>query len=111
MLPAVTQHQGTQAAESAWDRLLDLLDHFAADPRLPITADVERTFAALCSEGMAEGTIDRELHVADTARWLAGLVVAHHAVRQAHPEVEPDDDLAELRLLATRWLHPARPGR
>ena len=95
--------------ETAWDRLLDLLDHFAADPDLAVTSDVERTFAALCAEAIADGSVDRELHVDDTARWLGGLVVAHRAVRNAHPELPDDADLAVLRVVVTRWLHPARP--
>jgi hypothetical protein len=95
--------------DTAWDRLLDLLDHFAASPDLPLSADVERTFATLCEQATADGSVDRELHVEDTARWLVGLVIAHRAVRDAHPEVAPDDDLAVLRVVVTRWLHRARP--
>jgi hypothetical protein len=95
--------------ETAWDRLLDLLDHLTTKPELPLGPDVERTFAALCAQAIADGSVDRELHVDDSARWLMGLVVAHRAVRDAHPEVPPDADLGVLRVVVTRWLHPARP--
>lgn len=94
---------------SAWDRLLDLLDHFAANPDLPLSPDVERTFATLCTQAIGDGSVDRELHVEDAARWLTGLVVAHRAVREAHPELPPDADLGVLRVVVTRWLHPTRP--
>ena len=92
--------------DSAWDMLLDLIDHLAATPEVQLSEDIERTFAALCVAAIADGAADRELHVADTARWLTGLVRAHRAVRMAHPDVLPDDDLAVLRVIITRWLHP-----
>ncbi|MEJ7635959.1 hypothetical protein [Aeromicrobium sp.] len=97
--------------ETAWDRLLDLVDHLADNPHLPVAAEGERTFAALCTQAIADGSVDRELHADDTARWLAGLVIAYRAVREAHPDVPSDDDLGMLRVIITRWLHPARPGR
>jgi hypothetical protein len=98
-------------SEPAWDRLLELLDQFAGNPNLPLSADVERTFATLCAQAIEDGSVDRELHLPDAARWLTGLVAAFRVVRQAHPEVAPDDDLAVLRVIATRWLHPARLDR
>lgn len=97
------------STDTAWDRLLDLLDHFAGKPDLPLSHDVERTLAALCAQAIDDGSVDRELHVDDTARWLVGLVVAHRAIRDAHPEVSPEADLGVLRVVVTRWLHPARP--
>jgi hypothetical protein len=97
--------------DPAWDRLLDLLERFASNPNLPLVDDVERTFAALCGQAVEEGSVDRELHLQDTSKWLIGLVAAHRVVRQAHPEVPPDHDLAVLRVIVTRWLHPARLDR
>lgn len=94
--------------ETAWDRLLDLLDHLAGAPDDPSPNDLENQFAGLCEEAARDGSVDRELHAIDTARWLAGLVAAHRVVRSAHPEVASDDDLAVLRVIVTRWLHPAR---
>jgi hypothetical protein len=99
------------ADPSAWDRLLDLVDHLATHPVAPPTSELEVTLAALVSEAVVDRSVDRELHVPDTARWLAGLVAGHRAVRDAHPEIDADTDLAVLRLIITRWLHPARPGR
>jgi hypothetical protein len=95
--------------DTAWDRLLDQLDHLAGNPDLPLSPGVERTFATLCAQAIGDGSVDRELHVEDAARWLAGLIVAHRAVREAHPDLPPDADLGMLRVMVTRWLHPARP--
>lgn len=95
--------------DSAWDRLLDQLDQLADHPQRPVDDAVEALLAGLAAEAQRDGDIDGELHVADTARWLAGLAAAHRTVRANHPEVDPDTDLADLRRIVTRWLHPARP--
>ena len=95
--------------DSAWDRLLDLVDHLAATPERPIGPDVEQDFAELARQAQLDGDVDGELHVDDVARWLAGLTTAHRSVRTNHPEIDPDTELAGLRRIVTRWLHPARP--
>lgn len=95
----------------AWDRLMDLIDHLTATPASALGEDIERAFAALCVEGMGDGSVDRELNPVDVGRWLGGLVAAHRVVQEAHPEVPPDDDLALMRAIVTRWLHPSRPDR
>lgn len=99
----------TSNTDSAWDRLLDLIDQLAADPGRPIDPVIEETFASLTTQAVADRDIDTELHVPDVARWLTALVTAHRLVRAAHPEVDPDVDLANIRRIATRWLHPPRP--
>lgn len=95
--------------DSAWDRLLDLIDHLAADPNRPIGPDVEQAFAALASQAMTDRDIDSELQVPEIARWLTALVTAHRTIRASHPQVDADTELANLRRIATRWLHPPRP--
>ncbi|MRJ75166.1 hypothetical protein GEV29_01305 [Aeromicrobium sp. SMF47] len=95
--------------DSAWDRLLDLVDRLATDPTLTIGAENEAEMVPLISAAMEVHDIDSELDVPDVARWLVGLVHAHRAVREAHPEVDPEDDLSDLRVIVTRWLHRARP--
>ena len=95
--------------DTAWDRLLDLVDHLAATPERPIGPDVEQDFAELARQAQLDGDVDGELHVDDVARWLAGLTTAHRSVRTNHPEIDPDTELAGLRRIVTRWLHPARP--
>lgn len=96
--------------DTAWDRLLDLIDHLAENPDRPVDDELEHIFAGLCAEATAEGSVDRELRVRDSARWLCGLVVAHRVVRAHHPDADHDADLAVLRTIVTRWLHPVRPG-
>jgi len=91
-----------------WDELLDTIDRLARDPSLTLDDAVERRFAALCTNAIEAGEVDRELHVDDTARWLTALLAAHGAAREAHPDVPADDDGAVLRLIVTRWLHPHR---
>ncbi len=95
--------------DSSWDRLLDLIDHLAAQPTQPVDHDIETRLQSLCAESMADGYIDSELDARDSARWLGGLLVAYRTLRESHPHVDPDDELADLRRIATRWLHPARP--
>jgi hypothetical protein len=95
--------------DSAWDRLLDLVDHLAADASAAAGQDVERTFATLTAQAIEDHDVDIELNADDAARWLTGLVTAYHVVRAAHSDVDPDTDLADLRRIITRWLHPARP--
>ncbi|MCD9196682.1 hypothetical protein [Aeromicrobium wangtongii] len=95
--------------ESAWDQLLELIDHLAADPTTPVDHDTEQTFARLGAEAIRDRHIDTELRADDIARWLCGLVAGYRTVRATHPEVDPDTDLADLRRIITRWLHPARP--
>nr|MCW2727712.1 hypothetical protein [Aeromicrobium sp.] len=95
--------------DSAWDRLLELVDHLAADATAAGDPGVERAFAALTAEAIEARDIDIELHTADVARWLTGLVAAYHVIRATHVDVDADADLADLRRIITRWLHPARP--
>lgn len=91
-----------------WDELLNIIDHLAADPEAVLDRSVEQAFAELIARGIESRTVDGELHVDDTARWLCAMLVAHRAARDVHPDVAPDDDLAVLRLIVTRWLHPHR---
>ncbi len=91
-----------------WDQLLDLIDHLAGDGELVHDESVERTFASLITEAITMGDVDAELHVDDTARWLTAMLSAHRSARAAHPDVAADHDLAVLRLIVTRWLHPHR---
>ena len=91
-----------------WDDLLNAVDHLAAQPDSRLDETVEGTFSDLIIRAIAAGSVDAELHVDDTARWLTAMLAAHRAAREAHPEVAADDDGAVLRLIVTRWLHPHR---
>lgn len=93
---------------TAWDELLDAVDHLAADPGGALDHSAEERLVVGITRAVDEGDVDRELHVDDTARWLTAMLVAHRAVREQHPEVSADRELALLRLIVTRWLHPHR---
>jgi hypothetical protein len=94
--------------EAPYELLLDLVDRLASDPGLPVNSDTERTLEQIVIAAMADRSIDRELHLPDVVRWVVALVHGHRAVRMSHPDVDPDEELALLRVLMTRWLHPAR---
>ncbi len=94
-------------AGAAWDELMTLVDHVAAGrAHLPTPASVED----LVARGQAERTIDSELRVPDTARWIVGLLAGHgHLRHHVTAGSSAERDAADLRLILTRWLHPARP--
>ena len=95
--------------ESAWDRLLDLVERLAVDPGLPLGADTDAALVDLSTRAIADRHIDIELRAPDVARWLSGLVTAHRALRDTHGDVDADTELGNLLRIVTRWLHPARP--
>ncbi len=74
-----------------------------------VPTDAEATLLPIVQQAMADRTVDRELHAPDVARWLVGLALGHQALRERSTSVDEDLDLADLRLITTRWLHPARP--
>lgn len=98
-----------QAPEAPYEQLLDLVDRLASDPALPVNHDTERMLESIVIAAIADDSIDRELHLPDTVRWLLAMVHGHRALRQSHPEVDADTEIALMRALITRWLHPARP--
>ncbi len=97
------------APEAPYEQLMDLVDRLASDPALPVNHDTERTLETIVIAAVADDSIDRELHLPDTVRWLMAMVHGHRALRESHPDVDADTELALMRALITRWLHPARP--
>ncbi|MET0822209.1 MAG: hypothetical protein ABWY58_14695 [Aeromicrobium sp.] len=95
--------------ESAWDRLLDLVERLAVDPDLPLGAETDAALVDLSTRAIDDRHIDIELRAPDVARWLSGLVTAHRALRDTHADVDADTELGNLLRIVTRWLHPARP--
>lgn len=87
---------------SAWDQVLDRVDHVVAG-HLGTTEALEADVAALLAQAMADGYVDRELDPLDSARWLVRLL-------QVEAEVHSGDDatLSTVRVIITRWLHPGR---
>ena len=73
---------------------------------LPVPSSLLSTIEAC----QADGSIDGELHAADTARWVVAVLAAHRNLRARDEEgTDPERDRAHLRMILTRWLHPARP--
>ncbi|TXL62264.1 hypothetical protein [Aeromicrobium terrae] len=95
-------------ATTSWDELLDALDHAVAAPDRPVDpAEIAR----LVRQGMDEGSVDRELDPEACGRWIAALTRTHAAVVAEHPDLDSDTELALLRVVVTRWLHPRRLDR
>lgn len=83
--------------ESAWDDLLDRLDHCAdSHPTL-------EELVALVSAAQSDGLADAELDAVDCGRWLQGLIQVHAGMDDVG-----DRALSTLRVMVTRWLHPPR---
>lgn len=95
--------------ESAWDRLLEMVECLAVDAARPLGADTDAALVDLSTRAIADRHIDIELRATDVARWLSGLVTAHRALRETYADVDPDTELGNLLRIVTRWLHPARP--
>ncbi len=84
---------------SAWDDLLDHLDHVAAGLHETSASQLTAMLRAAQHEGLADG----ELDPVDAGRWLDRLVAARD-------DLDAGDDaaLSTLRVVVTRWLHPPR---
>jgi truncated hemoglobin YjbI len=54
--------------------------------------------------------VDRELRPEATARWLVALADACRRLTETHPDDDADTEIATMRMIATRWLRPARMG-
>ena len=93
---------------SPWDLLLHRLDELACAPTT-LPAGLTDELTDLLREAMRDGMADRELDPVDSARWLATLL---HSLATLQPhEAHQDDTLSTLRVIVTRWLHPARLDR
>jgi len=91
---------------TAWDDLLSMIDRYL---RSGVPDDAEHHLLPVVERAQRERSIDRELRSDDVARWIVCLVLGHDALRQRHRDVPAELDHSDLRLVLTRWLHPARP--
>ena len=94
---------------SRWDALLDRVDRVVAD-REPVSSVLVDELGDLLVGAMRDGMADRELDPGDSARWLGALLRAQRLEQDEHESV-PDQALSTLRVIVTRWLHPARLDR
>lgn len=96
---------------SAWDEINDRIEVASRSQVAPDHA-WESELHPLLEQAMADHSVDRELHIEPTARWIAALVAVFHFRRQqvrTENPVDLESDLIQLKMIVTRWLHPARP--
>lgn len=97
----------TEPDPTAWDALLDRVDRLVASATL-VDPGIVDELGDLIAAAITEGAVDRELDPRASGRWLAALASAHGHLLAAHPEADADAELALLRVIITRWLHPGR---
>lgn len=98
-----------RGATDAWGAIWSVLDDLTTDTSLTIDAHTESGLSSIILRASDEGLIDRELHIEATARWMLALVVAYRAMMVGHSTLDPDSEIATMRVIITRYLRPARP--
>jgi len=99
-----------RGATDAWDAIWSVLDDLTSDPELEIDAHTEAGLATFVMRASDEGLVDRELHIESTSRWMLALVEAYRGLMATHSSLDPDTEIATMRLIVTRYLRPARMG-
>lgn len=98
-----------RAATDAWDAIWSVLDDLTTDTTLVIDTHIEAGLSTLILRASDESLIDRELHIEATSRWMLAMVVAYRAMMTTHTTLDPDSEIATMRMIITRYLRPARP--
>ena len=99
-----------RGASDPWDAIWSVLDDLTTDPALTIDAHTEAGLSTIVLRASDEGLVDRELHIEATARWMLALVEAYRTMMAGHLSLDPDTEIATMRLIVTRYLRPARMG-
>lgn len=99
-----------QQSNDAWESIWSVIDDLTADSSTVIDKQTETGLAAFVYRASDEGLIDRELHIEATARWLLALVGAYRALMAEHTSLDPDTEIATMRLIITRYMRPPRMG-
>lgn len=99
-----------QESSDAWESIWSILDNLTSDGTLVIDTRTEAGLAALVFRASDEGLIDRELHIEATARWLLALVEAYRGLMAGHTTLDPDTEIATMRLIISRYLRPKPSG-
>ncbi len=89
----------------AWDAIWAEVDRLLAGGRPDVAALTAHVVAAQDAH-----VVDRELRPEATARWLVALADACRRLTDTHPASDTDAEIATMRMIATRWLRPARMG-
>ncbi len=99
-----------RSAAGPWDAIWSVIDDLTSDHDIAIDADIESGLTSLIITASDDEVIDRELHVEATARWILALVSAYRTLMTTHTRLDPDTEIATMRLIISRYLRPARPG-
>lgn len=89
----------------AWDAIWAEVDRLLGGGEEDVPALTGHVRAA-----QAAHVVDRELRPEATARWLVALADACRRLTETHPAYDADTEIATMRMIATRWLRPARMG-
>lgn len=98
-----------RGAVDGWDAIWSVLDDLTSDTSLAIDAHTEAGLSSIILRASDASLIDRELHIEATARWMLALVEAYRTMMAGHPTLDPDSEIATMRMIITRYLRPARP--
>ncbi len=99
-----------QQSSDSWESIWSVLDDLTSDHSITLDAHTEAGLAGLIFRASDEGLVDRELHIEATARWLIALVDAYRTLIAGHSSLDPDTEIATMRLIITRYLRPSRSG-
>lgn len=99
-----------QQGSDAWESIWSVLDDLTSDHAIALDAPTESGLAGLIFRASDEGLIDRELHIEATARWLLALVEAYRTLIAGHSTLDPDTEIATMRMIISRYLRPSRGG-
>jgi len=99
-----------QSSIDAWEAIWSVIDDLTSDTSRVIDPHLEAGLAAFIYRASDEGLIDRELHIEATSRWMLALVDAYRSLIAGHATLDPDTEIATMRLIITRYLRPARTG-
>lgn len=97
-------------APDGWEAIWSVIDDLTTDPALAIDRHIEAGLIGFVLRASDEELIDRELHIEATARWLLALVEAYRSLLARHATLDPDAEIATMRLIISRYLRPARTG-
>lgn len=99
-----------RGAADAWDAIWSVLDDLTSDSSIQIDRHTEAGLSTFVLRASDEGLVDRELHIEATARWILALVEAYRGLMIAHDSLDPDTEIATMRLIISRYLRPPRLG-
>ena len=99
-----------QQSNDAWESIWSVIDDLTSDTSQVIDHVTEAGLAAFIYRASDEKLIDRELHIEATSRWLLALVDAYRNLMAGHASLDPDTEIATMRLIIARYLRPARAG-